>query len=193
MKPNGLLSAAALLLLAFAISQLPNAPAQDMGSAQLSNNSSEPKSGEIEAFLSKALKAIYPDAAVSSFEKGESAGTNAIYKVRFTADGTNMLADITGNGILLKTDEPGNIREFPEAARAAVRKAITGMGIKDNGVRLSRTYAETQKDPSGAFLVVELPSPRTTYGANVQNNHGQPGRFEFNADGTLVERPPWSK
>ena len=64
-------------------------------------------------------------------------------------------------------------------------------GVKDNGVILTRTYAEIQEKGHGVFTVVKLAAPQITYGANVQNNHGQPGKFRFNADGTPVERPTW--
>lgn len=187
MKHNDSFFAAALMVLALAISPLSNASAQEP------NQPSQSKTGKLQATLSSALKSTLPGAVFTGFEKEKKLGTNEVYKVQFTCNGTNMLARITGDGTLLTTDQPANIHTFPVGAKAAVRKAITGMGIKDLGVRLRHTYAEIQPESSNAFQVVTLPEPRVTYGANVRNNHGQPGRFEFTADGALVKSPSWAQ
>ena len=193
MKRNNSLFPPALLVLALAIAPLPNAPAQEPGPAENPDNPSQAKAADLDDTLSEALKAVQAGATLSSFEKARSAGTNDVYTVHFTVSGTKMLAEVTGDGSVLKTEEPGDIAKFPEAANAAVRKAITGMGVKDNGVILTRTYAEIEEKGPGAFVVVKLSAPQTTYGANVQNNHGQPGKFRFTADGTAVERPTWAQ
>ena len=66
------------------------------------------------------------------------------------------------------------------------------MGVKDNGIRLGRTYAEVQEG-TNEVAIVKLPTPVLTYRADVANNLGKRGKFSFKADGTLVEKPAWAK
>ena len=50
-----------------------------------------------------------------------------------------------------------------------------------------------QFPPAGESTVVQLASPRIIYGADVQNNRGQKGKYGFYADGTLAEKPSWGQ
>jgi hypothetical protein len=166
--------------------------------AQETNATPEPaaekkSASETEADVTRAIKDVYPDATVGKLKKAKSEGTNDVYSVEFTSKGARMTADVVQDGTILEVEEPGDISTFPAAANAAVRKAITGMGIKDNGVRVGHTYAEIRKDDSGEPTVVKLAEPLTTYRADVANNLGTPGKFSFKADGSVVDRPAWAK
>ncbi len=184
----------ALLVLALAATPLLNAPAQQSDSADKSPKASGPKSAEeIKAILSKAIQAVHADATVSGFVQKETVGSNDIYSVQCTVKGTNLVAEISDDGTLLNTEQPGDIRQFPPAAEGALRGAITAMGIRENGIKLRCIYAEIQKDPSGASTIVQLASPRMIYGADVQNNRAQKGKYGFYADGTLAEKPSWAQ
>ena len=149
--------------------------------------------GEDETKMTEAIKALYSDAVIEGFTNVGTAGTNTLFMAPFTSKGDKMLATVLSDGILIETEEPADIKTFPEAANQAVRKAITAIGVKDNGVRLGRTYAEIQIDETNNVTVVKLPEPLVTYRADVANNHGVQGKYSFKADGTPVQKPSWAQ
>jgi hypothetical protein len=187
MKRINVLFFSVALALGLGMAQLPKALAEESGSS--TNNVAGPKpSPEAEANMIAAIKEQFPDAADIDFKKIKSVGTNSVYAASFQRNRAQVAAD----GTLVETDEPSDITTFPAAANAAVRKAITGMGVKDNGVRLGKTYAEVRKNESGEYLA-KLPQPVLTYRADVANNKGAPGEFIFNADGSAVDKPDWAE
>ena len=191
MKRNKILFFSAMLALGFAIACLPNASAQETNSASTNTPPpvKEPPAAEVEPILAEALKAVFPGAQMTEFKKQKNVGTNFVYAINATG---KIEAWIALDGIVVETEEPANINTFPPAANEAVRKAITGMGIKDNGCRLRKTYAVPQKNEAGQDALVKLPAPELTYGADVANNHGAGGKFGFKANGTLVQKPDWA-
>jgi hypothetical protein len=197
MKRNNSPLFCALLVLGVILVQMPKASAQyGMTPAQgktSEQEKSEPPPKEAAAKMTEALTAEFPDAAGITFKKMTSAGTNDVYGVQFTAKGNKMRGIVATDGTILETEEPADIKTFPDGANNAVRKAITGMGVKDLGVRLGRTYYELQKGATNELDIVRLPAPLLTYRADVQNNQGQPGKFSFKADGTPVEKPSWAQ
>ena len=176
------------VLLAFGLGIAPSLRAQEAAA-----QADKKPSAEVEAKMIETVKKLFPDAVMGEFEKIGTAGTNTVFVAPFTLRGDRMLATVISDGTLLETEEPADIKTFPEAANQAVRRAITQMGVKDNGVRLGRTYAEIQTDETNNVTVVKLPEPLLTYRADVANNHGVPGKYSFKADGTPVEKPSWSQ
>jgi hypothetical protein len=195
MKRKNLPFLSALLALGLVMTPLPKALAQyGMAPAKpAGEDKSEQPSAEAKAKVDETVKAAFPDAAVSDYKKTASAGTNDIVAIEFTSKGSKMRGIVATDGTIMETEEPGDIRTFPDAANTAVRKAITGMGVKDLGVRLGRTYAELKKGSSNEVTIVKLDAPLLTYRADVRNNQGQPGKFSFKADGTVVEKPSWAQ
>jgi hypothetical protein len=175
-----------------ALAQYGMTPAPEKAGEQ---DKGEQPSAEAGAKMTAALTTAFPDAAVVGYKKMASAGTNDVYAVQFTSKGAKfpLRSIMATDGTLMETEEPANINTFPDAANNAVRKAITGMGVRDLGVRLGRTYYELQKGSTNGLEIVQLPAPLLTYRADVRNNHGEPGKFIFKADGTVVEKPSWAQ
>jgi hypothetical protein len=192
MKRNNVLFFSVIVAFGLGLTQLPNVLAQEMGSSTNKIVEEKPPA-EAEARMVDALKVPFPGAEIVTFKKTKTVGTNDIYAVELTDSGKALHASVATEGTVMETDEPADIKTFPQAANDALRKAITGVGVKDNGVRLGKTYAEVQKDESGQLAIVKLPAPVLIYRADVQNNHGTPGRFGFKADGTPVEKPDWAQ
>ena len=197
MKRNNTLFFSVLLVLGLVVTDLPKALAQygmtpAPGKTSEQDKSDEP-SAEAGAKMTEALATAFADAAVVGYKKMISAGTNDIYAVQFTSKGNKMRGILATDGTIVETEEPADIKTFPDGANNAVRKAITGMGVKDLGVRLGRTYYELDKGASNEVSMVKLQAPLLTYRADVQNNQGQPGKFSFKADGTVVEKPSWAQ
>src|SRR5689334_7973916 len=157
MKRNRHLFLGALVVLGLGETQLPTALAQMYGAPTAgekdANKASdqakdEAPSAEAGAKMTESLAAAFPGAKVVASKKLSSAGTNDIYGVQFTAQPGKMRGIIATDGTILETEEPADINTFPGPANNAVRKAITGMGVKDLGVRLGRTYGEVRTGSS---------------------------------------------
>jgi hypothetical protein len=192
MKRNHSFFLGALLVLGLSLAQLSNVLAQYEQEGD--QEKVEKPSAEVEAKMTEALKVDFPDAAaLGEFRKIKDAGTNKIFAVEFTAKGEKMRAHVASDGTIVETEEPGDIKTFPAAASEALRKAITAMGTKDNGIRLGRTYFEVQEGGTNGVALVKLSEPMLTYRADVANNKGKPGKYSFKADGTQVEQPTWGK
>jgi hypothetical protein len=191
MKRNKSVFLGALLVLGLSLAQPSNVLAQYEQEGE--QGKGEKPSAEVEAKMTEALKTDYPDAALGEFRKVKDAGTNKIFAVEFTARGDKMRAQVASDGTIVETEEPGDIKTFPAAASDALRKAITAMGTKDNGIRFGRTYFEVQEGGTNGVALVKLSEPMLTYRADVANNKGKPGKYSFKADGTQVEQPTWGK
>jgi hypothetical protein len=184
----------ALLVLGTAVAQLPSTSAPGQGSTNSPDTTPMEKSAAtVETNLLAAIKAVYPDATMGGFQKQKAVGTNDLYSVDFTANKEKMRAEVVDDGTLVETEQPGDIAQFPEAARTALIKAMTDVGMRETGIKINIRYAEIRPDGSGGANVVRLPAPVMIYGAKVQNHRGQTGKVGFSADGTPVERPSWGR
>jgi len=184
MKRNHCLLLAALLVTGITLTHLPNASAQP----QAGGNQEKTEKDDVQARLADAIKAVHADAVVGASKKAKTIGTNDLYSVEFTSKGKKISADVTADGTLVKTDEAADIKSFPTPARDALIKAVTAVGMRENGLRITHTYATVNSDG-----VASKQSSATIYGADVANNRGERGRLGFSEDGSLVEHPAWMK
>ena len=144
---------------------------------------------EVQAKVALAVKAAFPDAVIKGdMATGKEDGLDVI-TVNFTANDVNVEGDVTPDGILVGTEEPGDIKTFPKLAAKALKKATKGM---KRSFEVARTFSKTEKDASGAVKAIKLATPTVAYEADVEKN-GQKGEFAFDADGKLLESPKWAK
>ena len=149
----------AMVVLGLGLAQPMNVLEQEPSGEQ---GKGESPSAEAEAKMTEALKVDFPDAALGEFKKIRNVGANQIFAVQFTFRGARMRAQVTTDGSIVETEEPGDIKTFPAAANEALRKAITAMGTKDLGIRLGRTYFEIQEDGTNPVALVRLSLPMLT-------------------------------
>jgi len=144
---------------------------------------------DVQAKVAQAVKAAFPDAIITGgMATGKEDGLDVV-TVNFTANGVKVEGDVTPDGILVGTEEPGDIKTFPKPAAKALKKATKGM---KRSFEIARTFAKTEKDASGAMKATKLATPTVAYEADVEKA-GQKGEFAFDADGKLLESPSWAK
>jgi hypothetical protein len=143
---------------------------------------------EVEAKVTQTIKDTFPDVVISNMGKGNEDGLDVI-GVAFTSKGKKMDADVTPDGVLVGTEEEGDIKAFPPAAAKALKKATKGMKAS---YEIARTFAKGEKDASGVMKVTKLAEPIIAYEADVEKD-GKKGEFAFDASGKLLESPDWAK
>src|SRR6267378_3398263 len=85
-------------------------------------------SPEIEAKVTAAVKAAFPEVAVQGIKAETENGMN-LYEVKFTSEGKKMDGDVTADGTLLETEEAAELASFPKPAQKALKKASKGMKV----------------------------------------------------------------
>jgi hypothetical protein len=158
--------------------------------AQSGNNNDKP-SPAAEATITRALKALYPGAAITKMSKDEDDGFY-YYSVALTAAGGKVDAEVTSDGTVIKTTAAGEVKSFPAAAAAAITK--TAAGAKVTSASLTTTYAKVVlSDSTGDIQTIhvqKLPQPDVAYAVAVETD-GKTGKFSVGADGTVVKALKW--
>jgi hypothetical protein len=145
----------------------------------------------VEATITKAVKALYPGAAITKMSKNEDDGFYS-YAVALTAAGGKVDAEVTSDGTVIKTTAEAAVKSFPPAAAAAITK--TAAGAKITSASLTTAYAKVVlSDSTGdtqTIHVQKLPQPDVTYAVAVETD-GKTGKFSVGADGTVVKAMKW--
>gem|GEM_PF-6181527 len=155
---------------------LPNAMAKDKPSP------------EVEARVTKVIQSTYPEVAITDISKGEEDGI-PLNGVTFTSKGTKMDADVTDDGVIVGTEEEGDLKAFPKRAAKALKKATKGQTVKS--IEIAKTYADASKDASGKVTTTKLAEPKIAYEADVEKD-GQKGEWAVDAEGKILESPKWA-
>ena len=149
-------------------------------------------SAEVEAKITKAVKAVYPDAVIGTMGQETEDGIS-FYGVELMVNGKKIGADVTSDGTLIETEEATDMKLFPKAAAAAIQKAAKGMTI--TGGEIAKTFAKGVKDDSTgdtqAIHIVKLPEPAVAYEVDVEKD-GNTGELAVSADGKVLESPKWA-
>lgn len=149
----------------------------------------EKPSAEVEAKITVALKAAYPDVVIIEMGKETEDGLSFV-GVTLTSKGNKMDADVTEDGTIVGTEETTDITTFPKPAAKALKTATKDMTVKST--EIAKTYAEADKNDKSGTKAVKLAQPTVAYEADVEKD-GQKGEFAFSADGTILESPKWAK
>ncbi len=143
---------------------------------------------EVQAKVARAIRDVFPDAVIGEMVKENEDGLDVI-GVALMSKGNKIGADVTPDGILVETEEPGEIMSFPQPAAKALKKATRGMKAS---FEVAKTFAKSEKDSSGGMKVTKLAVPAIAYEADVEKD-GKKGEFAFDAEGKLLESPKWAK
>ena len=146
-------------------------------------------SPEIEAKVTTAVKAAFPEVAVQGI-KAETENGMSFYEVKFTSEGKKMDGDVTADGTLLETEEAAELASFPKPAQEALKKATKATKVA--AFEINRKFATTEKDSTGGVKVTKLATPTVAYEADVEKN-GKKGEVAVSADGSILESPAWAK
>jgi len=148
----------------------------------------EKPSAEVQAQVTQAIKAKYPDAAIIKMGNENEDGLNFV-GVQLTAGGTKMDVDVTADGTLVGSEEDANIQTFPDAAAKALQTATKGLTVKDT--EIAKTYAKADPNDKTGTKVIVLAEPTIAYEMDVEKD-GQKGEFSVDANGTFLETPKWT-
>ena len=152
-------------------------------------------SADVEAKVTDVLKKAYPEVVITSMAVENEDGVDVI-GVTFTTKGNKMDADVTPDGILFGTEEPGDITKFPKPA-AKTLKAALAKDLKDAATgmtasyEIAKSFAKGEKDATGTMKVVKLDAPVVAYEADVAKD-GKKGEYSVSADGKILESPSWA-
>ena len=147
---------------------------------------------DVEAKITKAIKAVFPDAVIGTMGQETEDGIS-FYEVELTVKGNKVGADVTSDGTIIETEEATDMKLFPKAAADAIKKAAKGMKV--TGGEITKTFAKGVKDDSTGdtqvIHVVKLAEPAVAYEVDVEKD-GNEGELAVSADGKILESPKWA-
>lgn len=148
----------------------------------------EKPSADVEARVTQTIKDKFPNAVITNMGKETEDGLTFI-GVDFSSKGTRVEADVMADGTLVGTEEAGDLKTFPKAARKALKKATKGMTVKET--EIATTYAKADPNDKTGLKAIKLPQPTVAYEVGVEKD-GKKGEFAVDATGNFVEKPKWA-
>lgn len=157
------------------------------GSQALAADKVKP-SAEVEAQITKTLKATFPEVVINGMAQETEDGLT-FFAVDMTSKGNKIDADVTADGTLVGTEEAIELKDMPKPAAKALKKATKGMKVS---FEKATTYAEADKKDTTGTKAVKLTEPKVAYDADVEKD-GKKGEYAADADGKIIESPNWAK
>jgi hypothetical protein len=145
-------------------------------------------SAEVEAKITETLKATFPEVVIAGMAQETEDGLT-FFAVDMTSKGEKIDADVTADGVLVGTEQVGDIATFPKPAADALKKA--SKGLKVVAFEIAKTYAVADKKDKTGTKAIKLKEPTTAYEADVEQINK--GEFAITAGGKILESPAWAK
>jgi hypothetical protein len=133
---------------------------------------------DLPAAVTKAIEDNRPGAEIDKLDV-EKEGGITFYDIEFKARQGEM--DVAEDGTVLDIATIIEMKDVPEAAAAAIRKAARGASIKQ--LERSEVRAEIEKDGDRS-RISRLASPKYVYEAELER-----GEVEVTADGQVIKGP----